>query len=234
MPGLTIVVGQPHLAGHLAEVAVAEDDHRVAVLEGELEGEHASGRASPAASRARATMAWVLPWPRPRQASLMSDCSGAMLPRPGPAAHDVDEDARHLGADHVGDPLEHQAEARGRGEGHRAQAGAAAAVHHVDGGDLADRLEEDAVELGQQLRHQLGALGGRGDRVAEEVAAAGEQRADRGGVGALDDERLASAAAESLVGMSTGSGARRSRLAEELRRVLELEVEVRPGSGARP
>ena len=30
------------------------------------------------------TIAWVLPWPSPRQASLMSDCSGAMLPRPGP------------------------------------------------------------------------------------------------------------------------------------------------------
>ncbi len=29
-------------------------------------------------------MAWVLPWPRPRQASLMSACAGAMFPRPGP------------------------------------------------------------------------------------------------------------------------------------------------------
>ena len=47
-----------------------------------------------------------------------------------------------------------------------------------------------AVELGQQPGHQLGALGGRGDGVAEEVAAAGQQRADGRGVGALQDERL--------------------------------------------
>ena len=70
----------------------------------------------------------------------------------------------------------------------RAQAGAAAAVHHVDRGHLAHGLQEDAVQLGQQLRHQLGALGRGRDRVAEEVAAAGEQRADRRGVGALEDE----------------------------------------------
>ena len=30
------------------------------------------------------TMAWVLPWPNPRQTSLMSACSGPMLPSPGP------------------------------------------------------------------------------------------------------------------------------------------------------
>ena len=43
---------------------------------------------------------------------------------------------------------------------------------------------------GQQPGHQLGALGGRGDGVAEEVAAAGQQRADGRGVGPLQDERL--------------------------------------------
>jgi len=33
---------------------------------------------------AASAIACVLPWPRPRQASLMSACSGPMLPRPGP------------------------------------------------------------------------------------------------------------------------------------------------------
>ena len=66
-----------------------------------------------------------------------------------------------------------------------AQPGPAAAVHHVDGGHLAHGLHEDAVELRQQLRHQLGALGGGRDGIAEEVAAAREQRADGRGVGAL-------------------------------------------------
>ena len=90
----------------------------------------------------------------------------------GAAAHHVHEDARQLGPDHVGDALEHQAEPGRRGEGHRPQPRAAAAVHHVDRGHLAHRLDEDAVELRQQLRHQLGALGRRRDGIPEEVPAA--------------------------------------------------------------
>ena len=29
-------------------------------------------------------MAWVLPWPKPRHTSLISACSGAIFPKPGP------------------------------------------------------------------------------------------------------------------------------------------------------
>ena len=59
---------------------------------------------------------------------------------------------------------------------------------------------------GQQLRHELGALGRGRDRVAEEVAAAGEERADGRGVGALDHQRAAPrrAAAITLVGDGAG------------------------------
>ena len=69
------------------------------------------------------------------------------------------------------------------------KARAAAAVHHVDGRDLAHGLQEDAVELRQELRHQLGALGGGRDRIAEDVPAAREKRPDRRCVVALQDER---------------------------------------------
>ena len=61
---------------------------------------------------------------------------------------------------------------------------------------------------GQQLGHQLGALGRRGDRVAEEVPAAGEDRADRRGVVALEDQRLERGQRRAArPGSSTGSGA---------------------------
>ena len=112
-----------------------------------------------------------------------------------------------------------------------AQAGAAAAVHHVDRGHLADRLQEDAVELRQELRHQLRALGRRGDRVAEEVAAAGQERADGGRVGALDDERLDLRQGTASSGRSTGSGACGRPGAEQLRRVLAARSLAR-GIGA--
>ena len=69
-----------------------------------------------------------------------------------------------------------------------APAGAAAAVHHVHGRHLAHRLEEDAVELGQQLRHELGAFGRGRDGIAEEVPAAGEERAEGRGIRALHDQ----------------------------------------------
>ena len=70
------------------------------------------------------------------------------------------------------------------------QPGAATAVHHVDGGHLAHRLDKDPVELRQELGHELGPFGRGRDRVAKEVAAAGQQRTDRRGVVALENQGL--------------------------------------------
>src|SRR3970282_288135 len=83
------------------------------------------------------TIARVVPCPSPRQQSLVYDCSGP---------HHVEEDRGKLDADHVGDALEHQAEAGRAGEGHGRQARAAAAVHVVDGRDLAARPQKYCVE----------------------------------------------------------------------------------------
>ena len=107
--------------------------------------------------------------------------------------------------------------------------GAAAAVHHVDGGDLGDGLQEHPVELRQELGHQLGAFRGRGDRVAEEVPAAGEERADGGGVVPLQDERLHLPERDDLVRDVDRLGGVGHPVAEELRRVLQLVVGVRRG-----
>ena len=112
---------------------------------------------------------------------------------------------------------------RGR-ERHAAQARAAAAVHHVDGRDLADGLQEDAVELRLELRHELGALGRGRDRVAEDVPAAREEGADRGRVVPLQDERLGLRQGDDLRRDGRRLRARGGALAEELRGVLQLEV----------
>ena len=106
----------------------------------------------------------------------MSACSGADVAEAGAAAHDVDEDAGHLGADHVGDPLEHQAEA-GRGGERHASAGRPPPQPYImlTVATSLTAWRKTPSSSGQELRHQLGALGRRRDRVAEEVPAAGER-----------------------------------------------------------
>ena len=180
---------QLHLPGHLAEIAVAEHHHRVAVLEGELEREH--GQVEHLLGRGRGEHDGVgVAVAEASAGELDVRLLGADVTQPGAAPHDVHEDGRHLCPDHVGDPLQHQAEAGGAREGHAALPGAAGAVHHVHGRHLADGLDEDPVKLGQYPCHQLRAFGRRRDRVPEDVAAAGQEGAQRRGVGPLDDERL--------------------------------------------
>ena len=106
------------------------------------------------------------------------------------AAHDVDEHSGYFRAHHVGEPFQHQAETRGAGEGHTALSGTASAVHHVDRGDLANRLYEDAIQFGQHLGHQFGPLGGRCDRIAKEMAASSQDRPDCRRVCAFDHKRF--------------------------------------------
>ena len=117
----------------------------------------------------------------------MSACSGPMLPSPGPPR------MMFTNTPGTSAPIMYEIPSSIRlkpGELVKVMQrlpGAAGAVHHVDRRHLADRLDEDAVQLGQHLGHQLGAFGRGGDRVAEDMPAAGKQGADGGRVGALDD-----------------------------------------------
>ena len=137
------------------------------------------------------TSACVLPWPSPRHASLMSACSGPMFPSPGPPRmmltntpgtsapimYEMPSSIRLKPGDDV-KVIDRSPALPG-------------AVHVVDGRHFADRLERHTLQLRQQRRHQLGAFRRGRDRVAEEVAAAGQQGADGRGVVALHNERLA-------------------------------------------
>ncbi len=147
--GLHHVPRKNHLPRHLPEVAVAEEHDGVAVLEGEVERHHREVEHLLRRRRSEGDGVGVAVTETTAR-ELDVGLLGPDVAQTRAAAHDVDEDAGHLGADHVRDPLQHEAEARGRGEGHRSQARPPAAVHHVDRGHLAHGLKEDAVELGQQ------------------------------------------------------------------------------------
>ena len=98
---------------------------------------------------------------------------GSDVSEPRPAAHDVDDDAGELGAGQVGDAFLHQAYSRARGRGQHANTGRGCAVCHLDGGDLAFRLEEDSSDLRHHIGCSLGDLAGRSNRIAEECPAPG-------------------------------------------------------------
>src|SRR5208283_856147 len=71
-------------------------------------------------------------------------------------------------------------EAGAGGCGHDASPGRSCAVHHVDGGDFALRLEKRAVDLRQKEGCRFGDLAGGSDGISEIGAASGED-------GTLDD-----------------------------------------------
>ncbi len=209
------MVGKAHATGHLAQVAVAHQHDGIAVLEGQIERLHAQlehllrrrGREDESVRVAVAQAA---------AGQLDVGLLGTDVAEAGAAAHDVEEDAGDLGADHVGDPFEHQAEPGRRGEGHAAHAGSATAVHHVDRRHLAHRLDEHTIQLRQELGQQLGAFRRRCDRIAEEVTAAGEQSPDRRGVVPPEDHRLERRQRYRLVGYGHWLGCRGGPLAEQL------------------
>ena len=93
----------------------------------------------------------------------------------GTRAHHVDDDAGKLRAADVGDALLLQADAGARGAGHRSAARTRGTVHHVDGCDLALRLDEVSADLRQTPAHIFRDLVLRGDGIAGiETAAAAD------------------------------------------------------------
>ena len=177
-PGL-LVVRRPHETvevdrlHHLAEDAVAEDDDRVAVLVRQVEGErhdlrqllHRRGREDDGAVVAVTAAARGLEVVR---------LGPGDAPHTGAAAHDVDDDGGQLVGHQVGDALLLEAHAGAARRRHGARSGRRGAEHHVDGGDLALRLDEHAADARQAPGHVLGDLVLGRDGVPEVVGAPGE------------------------------------------------------------
>ena len=69
-----------------------------------------------------------------------------------------------------------EGDARGGRRGHDARSGSGCAVHHVDGGQFAFGLHEDAIVFGQVLRHVFDEFILWGDGIAEERFASGRNR----------------------------------------------------------
>src|SRR6185436_11585313 len=96
------------------------------------------------------------------------------VPESRPGANNVDNHAGKLRAREVGNAFLHQAEAGARGCGHDAGPGRSCAVHHVDGGDFAFRLQERSADLWQIQSCRFGDLAGGGNGISVVLATAGQ------------------------------------------------------------
>ena len=97
-----------------------------------------------------------------------------------PAAHDVDDDDRHLGRDGQPDAFRHQRKTRSRRRGQRRHAAERRADDHVDRGEFVLRLQQRAADTGQRRRHPFEQLGRGRDRIGGDEADAAAQRARTG------------------------------------------------------
>ena len=157
---------------HLAEHPVGQHHDRVAVVVGLVERDlHEVGQLLQACGGIDQQAVVAIP-AAPRRLEVVG-LRGLYAAQPRSAAHDVDDDARQLGAGDVGDALLLERDPRRRRRGHHPGPAAAGPIDHVDGRDLTLGLDEHATDFGQLRRHVFRQLGLRGDRVAEERPAPG-------------------------------------------------------------
>ena len=96
--------------------------------------------------------------------------------QPGPAAHDVDQHHRQLGAGEIAHPLRHEADAGARGRDEDTGTGRRGTQGHVDGTDLALSLDKHAAKLRHSSCHPLQQLSLGRDRIPKVGVAAGLDR----------------------------------------------------------
>ena len=173
--------GDDHLFGHVPHLGVGHDQNRRAVLFRQVEGadgqiEQFLGR------RGRQGDDGVIAVGPPAGLHhiLLADQGGQPGGRPAPL--DVDQDAGRLQHDAQAQVLHHQRKAGAAGGRHGLGPGPRRAQDGVHGGQFILHLDIDAAHLGQPDRHPLRDLGGRGDGIAGEKAAAGQDGALGGGV----------------------------------------------------
>src|SRR5208337_2274927 len=119
---------------------------------------------------------------------------GADVAEARPRASDVGDHTRQLCAGHVADPLLHQADAGAARGRHNAHTRRRPAVQHVDGRDLTLCLHIHAAGFGHKHRCGLGDLAGRGNGIAVERPASGQDGAFDDGLVALHQLFLHAAA----------------------------------------
>ena len=175
--------GEFHGLHHLADEAIGQHDRGIAVAVGQVEGEGGEvGHLLDGIRRQHegAVVAVAAAFDDLVVVALL----GGDVAEAGTGAHDVGDDAGEFRAGQVAEAFLHQADAGTAGGGHAAHAGRGAAVQHIDGGDFAFGLDEDSAGAREVEGGGLGDLAGRGDRVAVEGAASGQD-------GGLDDGFIA-------------------------------------------
>ena len=161
---------------HLSDKPVGKQDNGIAIAIGKFKRKsrqvghflHGVGRKHDGAIVAVATTLYHLVI----IALLRSDVAKAR-----PAARDVSNDTWELGARHVADAFLHEADAGSARCCHAANSGRRSAVEHIDGGNFALRLQEDASDLRHVEGSGLGYLAGRRNWISVERPAPGQDRA---------------------------------------------------------
>ena len=161
---------QHHFLHHLADDAVAENHRRIAVAEGQREGQvdkvghllHRGRRQHDDVVVAVAAAA--------RGLEIVA-LTGLDSSQAGAATLHIDNDAGYLGAGHIGNALLHERYAGARRGGQHPLAGASAAIEHIDGGHLALSLQDHHARglPGLEGREGLNDFGLWCDGIAEEA-----------------------------------------------------------------
>ena len=171
--GIRLIVGHFHGLHHLADEAVAHDEHGVAVFVRQVEGLLGEFHRLLHGGGSQHQHAVVAVTAAPGGLIVVALC-GLDGTQAGAAAHHVHDNAGQLRAHNIADAFLLQGNSRRRGAGHAASASARRAINHIDGRDFALRLQEaSALQLGQALGHIFGNLVLGGNGVAEEKAASG-------------------------------------------------------------
>ena len=168
-----------HRLHHLADVAIRQHEDGIAVAVGQIEGVvgeighllHGVGREH---QRAIAAVSAAL------HHLVIIALLGRDVAQAGSAAHDVRDHAGQFRTGDIADALLHEADPRPAGCGHGADTGRRSPIQHVDCGHFALRLHEGAARRRHVERGGFGDFARRGDRVAVESPASGQN-------GALDD-----------------------------------------------
>ena len=131
---------------HLADEAVGQNDGRIAIFVGEFEGQHGEVGHLLHGSGSQHEVAVVAVASAFHHGEVVA-LFGGDVAEARTSAHHVDDDAGQFGARKIGDAFLHQADSGTGGGGHDARSSRSRAVHHVDGGDFAFRLQKRAARL---------------------------------------------------------------------------------------
>lgn len=151
---------------HLAQCAVGQQHHQMAVAEGQIEADAHQVHRFLHGGRGQHQRVVVAVAGRAGHLEIVG-LAGVDVTQSRPAAHHIHHHTGHFAGRNVAQPLLHQTDPRRRGGGEGALARAGRAVNHMNRADFALGLQKDPAQGRQALGEIFEQFGLGGDRVAE-------------------------------------------------------------------